>query len=90
MIELFIRIFFCLVGIVLNVIMGFVSNYLLEKFDVLGLLVSIVGCVIYLIVAGVNLFEIIKDDCFFGKLLYFYLYFIMPILTIICILLSCL
>lgn len=75
------RITLFVVGIVINILLGFASDFLIEKYDGLGMFLSVVICVIYLVIMIKIIYDKFIDKCFFDKVLKCYLLIIMPIMT---------
>lgn len=82
------RLILFVVGILINIGFGLVSDYLIDKYDGIGMAGSVVVCVVYLIVMKTRFFDGFIDSCFFDKVLKGYLLVFMPISTCVLLFLS--
>lgn len=69
------------VAVIINVALGFGIGFLLDRYDELGLIGSIVILIIYFIVMWRSFLDCFLDNLFFDKLLRTYLLMIMPAMT---------
>lgn len=82
--KLISRLSLFVIGIVINIVIGYAANLLIDRYDGYGMIASVVLCVIYIVVMLRNFYDEFIDECFFDKVLRAYLLLIMPVMTNFC------
>lgn len=82
------RLILFVVGILINLGYGVISDFLIDKYDGVGMFWSAVICIVYLVVMKIKFYDTFIDSCFFDKVLKGYLLIFMPILTCVLLFIS--
>lgn len=86
--EFIYRLTLFVIGILINIGFGIACDFLIDRYDGLGMAGCVVVCVIYLIVMKTKFYDAFIDSCFFDRVLKAYLLIFMPILTCVLLFIS--